>query len=447
MTKPALIWLYLALSRIAPPLWWLALKLRARKGKEDRARLGEKWGHASQPRPYGPVIWMHGVSVGESLALLTLIDRLAAARPDITILLTTITQASAQTLAKRNLPDAVIHQYLPVDTPRAVARFLAHWRPDAVAIAEADLWPRILIGAKAMGCPMILLNTHVTPRRYRRRRRAPRANGWLMDLFDQIHVQDQKSHDLYRDLGAPMQKMQVTGVLKAASAPLPDLPQERATLEAQIGARPRWLAASTRAVEEPQIFDAHAKALVRLSDLLLIIAPRQMRDADKTEDMAIGQFGAAHVARRSRNQPVSADTQVYIADTMGEMGLWYRLAPVAYTGQSLPLPDRILGGKNPFEAAALNCMILHGPTVGNFREAYDRLHAEGGAMLVNDASEMANAVCKAQDPEFRAPFIEGAARVQQQNMTPLEKALEAVLALLPQASQAQLRDEIPQAAG
>ncbi|WFE73248.1 3-deoxy-D-manno-octulosonic acid transferase [Roseinatronobacter sp. S2] len=434
MRKPALISLYMALSRISPPLWALVLGARARNGKEDRARLAEKWGHASQPRPAGPLIWMHGVSVGESVALLTLISRLRAERPDTTILLTTITQASAQALSKRALPDGVIHQYMPVDTPAAVRRFMTHWRPDVTAIAEADLWPRILLAAKARGCPMILLNTHVTPRRYRRRRRAPAANGWLMNLFDEIHVQDSRSYDLFRELGAPMDKLQVTGVLKAASDALPDNPDEREKLDAAMGARPRWLAASTRAVEEPQLFDAHALACERVPDMLMIIAPRQMRDADKTQALAVERFGPAAVARRSVGDAITPQTSVYIADSIGEMGLWYRLAPVAYTGQSLPLPDRVLGGKNPFEAVALDCMIVHGPTVANFREAYDRLHAEGGARLVEDATQMAQTVCDAQSLDFRAPFIAGAHRVQHQNMMPLDKALSSILSILPAPS-------------
>lgn len=431
MSRPLLISAYLGLSALSGPLWSLVLGARARKGKEDPARLPEKWGHASIARPSGPVIWMHGVSVGESVALLTLINRLCAARPDVTILLTTITRASADVLAQRDLPAQVIHQYMPVDTPRAVARFMAHWQPELVAIAEADLWPRILIAARARGVPMLLLNTHVTPRRYRRRRRAPAANGWLMDLFDEIHVQDDRSLELFRDLGAPLAKMQVTGVLKAASDPLPDRPEERAALDTLLGTRPRWLAASTRAIEEPQLFEAHLAALARIPELLMIIAPRQMRDVARTEALALDRFPASSIARRSKGQIPGAETRVYIADTIGEMGLWYRLAPVAYTGQSLPVPDRVLGGKNPFEAASLGCMILHGPTVGNFREAYDRLHAEGGALLVKDAPDLAQAVCDAQDPAFRAPFIAGAKRVQAQNMHPLEKALAAILAQLP----------------
>jgi 3-deoxy-D-manno-octulosonic-acid transferase len=318
-----------------------------------------------------------------------------------------------------------------VDTPAAVRRFLAHWRPDLAVVAEADWWPRLLIATKARGCPMVLLNTHVTPRRYRRRKRNPQANGWLMDLFDLIHVQDQRSFDLYRDLGAPMDKMVVTGVLKAASNPLPDVPDARADLAGQIGNRPRWLAASTKAQEEPQVFDAHARALETLPDLLLLIAPRQVRDTDKTEAAALARFTPSQIARRSRGDTITAQTRVYIADTIGEMGAWYRLAPVAYTGQSLPTADRVLSGKNPFEAAALGCMILHGPNVANFREAYDRLHDAGGALEVADSAAMAHAVVRAQDPDFRAPYVAGAEAVQAQNMQPLDLALQALLARLP----------------
>jgi 3-deoxy-D-manno-octulosonic-acid transferase len=430
MRKPALITAYLALSAIAAPLWAPALYLRARNAKEDSARLSEKSGHASKPRANGTLVWMHSVRVGESAALLTLIERLSDARPDVSVLLTTITLASAQSLEKRKLPDGVIHQFLPVDTPSAVRRFLNHWCPYLTVIAEADWWPRLLIATKKRGCPMVLLNTHLTPRRYRRRKRNPQANGWLMDIFDLIHVQDQRSFDLYRDLGAPMDKMTVTGVLKAASNPLPDLPDARAVLEAQIGPRPRCLAASTKAQEEPQLFDAHVRALETLPDSLLLIATRQVRDTDKTEASALARFAPNQIARRSRGDAITAATRVFIADTIGEMGLWYRLAPMAYRGQSLPVEERILGGKNPFEAESLGCMILHGPNMATFRKAYDRLHDAGGALEVTDSTAMAQAVVQPQDPTFRALFITGATAVQAQNMQPLDMALDALLTYL-----------------
>ena len=284
--------------------------------------------------------------------------------------------------------------------------------------------------ARRRGLPMLLVNTHVTERRYRRRRRFAATNGALMDLFDAILVQDAASLDRFVDLGAPRAKMSVMGVLKAASDPLPDAPDERARLAALIGTRPRWLAASTKAVEEPQVMQAHAQALEALPDLLLIIAPRQRTEADATEAAARAHFAPDRIARRSRGDRPGPGTQVYIADTIGEMGLWYRLAPVAYTGNSLPVPGTPLTGKNPFEAVALGVLVIHGPDVGNFREAYAQLAAENAALCVADAPAMARAVVAAQDPEFRAPFLQGAARVQEANLHPLEQCLSAVQRLL-----------------
>ncbi|MCC6000968.1 MAG: 3-deoxy-D-manno-octulosonic acid transferase [Pararhodobacter sp.] len=427
---PALIRAYLAFAAVSAPLWRLALARRARRGKEDPARLPERFGHAGHPRPMGQLVWLHGVSVGETAVLLTLLDRLSQERPDTHFLLTSVTRAAADALGMRGLPARVIHQFAPVDCPQAVNRFLDHWRPDAMVLSEMDLWPCLLAATRARATPMLILNAHVTERRYRRRRRFRAANGWLMNLFDAIHVQDARSRDLFLDLGAPAHKMQVTGLLKAASAPPPDLPQARAQIGAQIGARPRWLAASTKTAEEPQLFQAHASARAQMPDLLMIVAPRQMAQADATQAAALARFTRQQIARRSLGDAITADTAVYIADTLGEMGLWYRLAPVAYTGNSMPVAGTPLTGKNPFEATALGVMILHGPHVGNFREAYARLHAEGGALEVADAAAMAQAVVSAQDAAFRAPFLAGAARVQADTMQPLDRAFSAICTML-----------------
>lgn len=427
---PALILAYLAFAAVSAPLWRLALAWRTRQGKEDPARLAERFGHAATARPPGKLLWLHGVSVGETAVLLTLLERLSQARPDTHFLLTSVTRAAADALARRGLPARVIHHYAPVDCPQAVNRFLAHWRPDAMVLSEMDLWPRLLTTTHAQGIPMLILNAHVTERRYRRRRRFRRANGWLMNLFGAIHVQDARSRDLFLHLGAPAPKMQVTGLLKAAAAPPADRPDDRAMAAEQIGARPLWLAASTRSVEEPQLFEAHALARETLPNLLMIIAPRQMAQASITEAAARARFQASRIDRRSRGDQIGPETAVYIADTLGEMGLWYRLAPVAYTGNSMPVPGQALTGKNPFEAAALGVMILHGPHVGNFREAYARLHAEGGALQVQDARAMARAVVLAQDAAFRAPYLAGAARVQAAMVAPLEAAFAAIAAML-----------------
>jgi len=427
---PLLLRLYLAFAAVSAPFWRLVLWIRQRQGREDPRRGREKLGHASQSRPEGVLLWFHAVSVGEAQALVTLLDRLTAAHADLNILLTTHTTASAEALERRGLPRRVIHQFAPADYPGALNRFMAHWRPDALIVAEADLWPLMLRKARRAGLPMVLINTHVTERRYRRRRRMVATNGALMDLFDRILVQDAESMARYRDLGAPAGKMSVMGVLKAASDPLPDRPEARALLEAQIAGRPVWLAASTKSVEEPQLMQAQALALEALPDLLFLIAPRKPAEADGTEAAARALFPAGAIARRSRGEPITAATRVYIADTIGEMGLWYRLAPVAYTGNSLRVPGVTLTGKNPFEAVALGALVLHGPDTGNFAEAYARLKAAGGALEVADAAAMARAVVAAQDPAFRAPYLAGAARVQAENQHPLEVSLKAMEAVL-----------------
>ena len=438
---PLLLRLYLAFAAVSAPFWRIVLWVRQRRKREDPVRGVEKLGRYALARPPGLVLWFHAVSVGEAQALVTLLDRLVAAHPGVSVLLTTHTIASAQALAARGLPDRVIHQFAPADYPAALRRFLRHWRPDAMILTEADMWPAMLMQVRRAGLPMLLINTHVTPRRYRRRRRMAASNGYLMNLFDRILVQDAASMERFKDLGAPAGKMSVMGVLKAASDPLPDRPEARAELAAAIGARPRWLAASTRAIEEPQLMQAQALALRALPDLLLLIAPRQRTDADQTEAAAREHFAPEAIARRSRGEPITGATRVYIADTIGEMGLWYRLAPVAYTGQSLPVPGKILGGKNPFEAVALGCMVVRGPNIANFADAYARLAEAGGALQVADASEMARAVVAAQDPAFRAPYLAGAARVQAANLYPLEVTLAALDAVIGrvQARDAQFR--------
>lgn len=425
-SPPMLIRAYLAFSLIASPIWKVVLRWRARDGKEDVARLTEKWGYAALQRPEGELIWLHGVSVGETGVLLTLLKRLSAARPQTHFLITSITRASADALAARELPERVMHQYAPVDCPRAIRRFLDHWRPDLFVLSEMDLWPRMLVETRAKGIPMFMLNAHVTPRRLRRRRRVAKANGWLMDHFTEIHVQDARSFTLFQDIGAPKPKMRVTGLLKAASAPPPDHAEERARLAKQIGTRPVWLAASTRQAEEAEVMRAHAHALSLRPDLLMIIAPRQMKDADKTEATACAVFDPKRIARRARGDKITPQTQVYIADSLGEMGLWYRLVPVAYPGQSLPLSGVRMGGKNPFEALALGVMIVHGPQTANFQESYDRLRKAGAALEVSTAAALGKAIADAQDPQFRAPYLNAAAHVQADVTRPLDLAFATI---------------------
>ena len=427
---PLLLRLYLGLAALAGPGWWLALRRRLRRGREDPARWRERLGVSALPRPAGRILWFHAASVGESQALVTLITRLLADHPGLGIVLTSQTRASAEALAGRGLPRGVIHLYAPVDTPGAVARFLAHWRPEALVVTEIDLWPAMLTRARAAGLGMMLLNTRLDPARTRRRQRIAAVNAWLFNLFDRVLVQDDASRDACVALGVDPGRLSVMGALKAASEPLPDQPALRADLAGRLGTRPRWLAASTWPDEDPALFEAQHLAAAALPGLVMLIAPRQRDLADQTEAAARARFAPDAIARRSRGDSIGAATQVYIADTIGEMGLWYRLAPVTFVGKSLPGPGGAGGGHNPFEAAALGSLVLHGPRVDSCAEAYAALQAEGGALMVTDAETLAARIRDAQDPAFCHPRTEGAARVLATSAAPLAVALTAVKAML-----------------
>ncbi len=427
---PLLLRLYFAFAAVSAPVWWLAQRILQRRGREDRARGAEKWGHASVARPGGRVVWFHAASVGEALALVTLLGRLTQAQGDLSVVLTTQTLASAQALALRGLPDRVIHQFAPADHPGAIDRFLRHWQPQALIVAESELWPVMLHRAGRAGLPRLLINTQMSAARAERRRRRLPVTRWLLGCFDRILVQDEASRQRLQDLGVAASRMQVAGVLKAASDPLPDHPAERAALWAMIGARPCWLAASTKAAEEPQVIAAQALALAELPDLLLLIAPRQTTEADRTEAAARTLFARGAIARRSRGEAITAATRVYIADTFGEMGLWYRLAPVTFIGNTLPVADHSTRGHNPFEPMRLNSMTLIGPCHSDVAVIVDDLASRGALALVEDAADLARAVVLAQEPARRAPWLTAAAEAIAAHQAPLTITLAAVEAVL-----------------
>lgn len=400
---------YLAFSHVSGPLWRLVHRRRLKQGKETPERLGEKYGRYSLPRPDGTLIWFHALSVGESLALVPLIERALTDLPEAHVLLTTSTATSAVALSKAALPKRCIHVLLPIDTPRATRSFLAHWRPDLAAFSELDFWPRLMVETHRRGVPMVLINSRLPEKSLASRKRLGPAMRDILALFERMLVQDADSYERFRKLGADKARMSVVGALKSAARPLPADEPELAALTSAIRPRPVWLAAATWSSEDPIMVAAHERVREAVPDALLIIAPRHLRDADAAEAVARAAF--AHVARRSRGEAPDVETEVYIADTMGEMGLWYRIAPVSFVGHSLDPMGEGLEGKNPFEAAALGSVILHGPTVSYFAESYEALGAAGAARLVEDAGGLAREVVRLFDAEARAPMLTGAGRV------------------------------------
>ncbi len=421
-----LLRLYLGFSSVSGQLWRIIHKRRLARGKEVADRLPEKYGRYSAPAPDGEVLWFHALSVGESFALLPLIELALKERPDAQAVLTTSTASSVEALARANLPDRCRHILLPIDTPSATRAFLDHWHPALAVFAELDFWPRLMIETNRLGIPMVLVNSRMPDGNFKRRHR---LGGMMRDVlrwFNQLLVQDDLSRDRFVQLGAQAEKVQVVGALKAAARPLPADQAELERLRKIIGHRPVWCAAATEKSEHPAMIAAHEIVSEELEKPLLILAPRFKTDGLEAEHLASASF--TQIARRGADQPLAPDTQIYIADTFGEMGLWYRLAPVSFVGHSLT-PG--LEGKNPFEAAALGSAIVTGPHVSYFSESYAALTEQGACIEVATPEALAEAIYTLQAPEKRQSLSDGAARVIEDRRAVLQRTWDALKSRLP----------------
>lgn len=376
-----LLGIYRYAALLATPLAEPALEWRARRGKEDRARLGERMGKPSRPRPAGSLVWLHGASLGEGLSLLPLIDRLV--HQGVETLVTTGTVTSAQTLGAR-LPAGAVHQYAPLDSPRFVASFLDHWRPDVAIFAESELWPNMIAGLRARHIPLALANARLSEASAARWARWPATARKIFGAVDLCLAQDADNAERFRALGAP--NVQVAGNLKFDAPPPPVDPAHLAAVVAAIGPRPVWAAVSIHPEEETAILDAHALLAQRLPSLLTVIAPRHPERGGPLAERA-GARGLS-VARRSEVGEPGPDTQIFIADTVGELGVIFRSAGLVFMGKSLAAPG---GGQNPIEPARCGCAILHGAHVGNFTQVYATLDADKGAAQIDDAAALAHA--------------------------------------------------------
>jgi len=368
---------YRKLSAAATPLAGLIIRQRLRQGKEDASRAGERRGVSAAARPHGPLIWVHGASVGEVLAAAALIEELRAR--GFSVLLTSGTATSAAVVAKR-FPREVIHQFIPYDAPRFVARFLDHWRPDLALFIESDLWPNLILTAARRRVPMVLINGRMSPRSYPRWQRFSQTIGALLGRFDLCLAQSETDAARFAALGG--RDVRMTGNLKL-DVPAP--PADQARLDRLLGVtrgREVIVAASTHPGEEEVVAAAHRRLAARVPSLLTVIVPRHpARGAAVAE--AIAATGLK-VALRSQERLPSATTDIYVADTMGELGLFYRLAPIVFMGGSL-VPH---GGQNPIEAVKLGGAIVHGPHVFNFAEVYHALDQAGGALPVADEAAL-----------------------------------------------------------
>jgi 3-deoxy-D-manno-octulosonic-acid transferase len=410
---------YRALTTALGPLVTLYLVRRLARGKEDRARFAERRGVASRARPDGPLVWIHAASVGEAVSMLALIDELVRARPTLSVLVTTGTVTSARLLATRLPAGRAWHQYVPVDRPAYVRRFLDHWRPDLALWVESELWPNLITEAQARDIPLLLINGRMSQRSFENWQRWPGLIGPVIGAFDLCLAQDVVQAERLRQLGA--HRALCVGNLKSAAGPLPVSESELAKLAAQAAGRPLWLAASTHDGEEDAAAEAHRALKQRWPDLLTLIVPRHpARAGAVTASLRAKGLG---LARRSLAEPIMPGTDVYLGDTLGELGLFYRLAGIAFIGGSL-VPK---GGHNPLEAALLDCAVLHGPDMSNCAAIARDLASAGAALTVRDAAELATAVGRLlADPAERARRAAAGLEVAADNRAVLDAVMERI---------------------
>ncbi len=393
--------LYAGAATLASPLLRLMLRLRLARGRELADRLPERWGHDATPRPPGRLLWLHAASVGETASLLPVLAELVRLAPDIAVLLTTGTVTSAAMLARRlpelQLDHNVLHRFVPLDVPAWMGLFLDHWRPDAAGFVESEIWPNLLAACARRQIPAVLINARLSARSAARWRRAGGFARLQFGAFTGVLAQSEEDARRLAALGA--RNVSAPGNLKFAATPLPFDASELRRLQQRLHGRPAWLAASTHPGEDAQVFAAHATLARQFPGLLTIVAPRH---ADRGADIA-ALAGMWPVTRRALGADPPDATGIWIVDTMGELGLLFRLAPIALIGGSMVTH----GGQNPLEAARLGCAVAIGPHSGNFAQIVATLRQAGALAEVADAAALAAWVAvMLGDPQRRASMGE-----------------------------------------
>ena len=413
---PMMLRVYRSLSSAMVPLAPAVIRQRLKLGKEDPVRIAERRGLTRDARPQGPLVWIHGASVGEVLAAAALIERLREL--NLRILVTSGTVTSAAIVAKRFPPD-VIHQYVPYDSPRFVARFLDHWRPSLALFIESDLWPNLILQSAARRLPMVLINGRMSQRSFPRWRRVASTISALLGTFDICLAQSPTDAERFAALGC--HNVITTGNLKLDVPAPPADPAKLDRLMSVTRGRPMILAASTHPGEEERLIETHKTLAGYFPSLLTLIVPRHPNRGEAiTRTIAAAGLRAA---QRSREEMPTAVTDIYVADTLGELGLFYRLSPVVFMGGSLVEH----GGQNPIEAVKLGASIVHGPHVFNFTDVYDALDRSGGARKAVTPEALANELGQLLDhPAARDSMVAASARVVSQLGGALERTLAAL---------------------
>ncbi len=420
--------LYRGVSTLLAPFVWkkVAGKLRDYGIAEDRVR--ERLGHATLPRPSGRLVWLHAASVGESILVMTLVQTLSAADPELEFLITSGTPTSAELVAKR-LPPRSRHQYPPLDSGAAVKRFLSHWQPDLGIFVESELWPQMLVRARRAGIPLALLNARLSQKSVEGWKKRPKTARFLLDQFALMLTQNARTAENLLAIGGDPARVEEGSNLKAISAPLPVDQAALSEVQSALSGRPIWVASSTHAGEEEVVLAAHQALLATHPDLCLLLVPRHPNRGDTVEEMT--QAAGLSVARRSAGTLPGPDTQVYLADTLGEVGTWYALCPLVFLGGSL----KEIGGHNPFEVMQAGGAVLTGPGAFNFAESFAELIQIGAAQEITSAETLARAVATwLNDPHALEVARDAGRGFLDRQSDQLDSTVATLLALMEQSA-------------
>ncbi len=410
---PFVIRLYRRLTRLAAPFAGAILGWRLKRGKEDAARVMERRGIASIPRPPGALVWLHGASVGEVISIQPVVEQIR--KQGFAVLVTSGTVTAAQTVAQR-MPPGTLHQYVPLDSPACLSNFLDHWQPGLVLVAESEFWPNLLAAVSERHIPLVLVNGRLSERSFRRWRRAGKTAKSLLSAFDLCLAQDSDVADRLTQLGAP--RVVPTGNLKFDVMPPPADAQAMQEMQRTMHGRPIFLAASTHRGEDEAIINAHLDVMAKIPSLLTIIVPRHPERGGEIANLV--QDAQLNPAMRSRHHLPDQGTHIYVADTIGEMGLFYRLSPIVFMGGSLIKH----GGQNPIEPAKLDNAILHGPHVHSFANIYSELNRARAAATVTDAHSLAVSLLRLLDDPA---LVRSMAKAAHQTVIPLSGALDRTM--------------------
>ena len=370
--------IYSQMIRLLLPYIFLRLWWGGRHSPRLRRNWAQRLGFA--PAVSAPVIWVHAVSVGETIAAAPMVRRLLERNPDVTILMTAMTDtelAQAQKMFGNN----VQYAYVPYDTPGAVKRFLARVQPSILVIMETEIWPNLISQSRKARVPVFLINARLSERSARGYERVRRLARPVMQSISWVAAQAEQDAARFRRIGVAADKVAVTGSVKFDVDIEPQVRRQAQQLKAHFGGRPVWIAGSAHDGESSQLLRAHRKLLAVVPDALMIIVPRHP-DRFELAASAVTKAGF-RLARRSLNDSPAA-AQVYLGDTMGELMMLYGASDLAFIGGSLI--ER--GGHNPLEPAAWGTAVMSGPHVFNFESIYKCLQEHDGVTIVESAEEL-----------------------------------------------------------